>query len=87
MCALTRLAVDIINVVSVTEPAIVKHWFEENDEETQDSLYWRQAYDVRSQELSVCAITFTLPVSCIDADKNPVIDRRTRMRLQHPSEP
>ncbi|KAK3947620.1 hypothetical protein QBC32DRAFT_80592 [Pseudoneurospora amorphoporcata] len=42
---------DIINVVSVTEPAIVKHWFEENDE-TQDSLYWRQAYDVRSQELS-----------------------------------
>ncbi|KAK3500572.1 hypothetical protein B0T13DRAFT_224797 [Neurospora crassa] len=43
---------DIINVVSVTEPAIVKHWFEENDEETQDSLYWRQAYDVRSQELS-----------------------------------
>ncbi|CCC05184.1 unnamed protein product [Sordaria macrospora k-hell] len=43
---------DIINVVSVTEPAIVKHWFEENDEETQDSLYWRQAYDIRSQELS-----------------------------------
>lgn len=54
------MAVDIINVVSVTEPAIVKHWFEENDEETQDSLYWRQAYDIRSQELSVCNPVYSI---------------------------
>ena len=55
LCAnLGDYLVDIINVVSVNEPATVKHWFEENDEETQDSLYWRQAYDIRSHELSVC---------------------------------
>ena len=45
---------DIINVVSVTSQAQVKQWYEENDEEIQ-SLYWRQAFDVRTYELSVCS--------------------------------
>ncbi|KAK0667372.1 hypothetical protein QBC41DRAFT_139425 [Cercophora samala] len=43
---------DIINVVSVTSQAVVRQWFEENDEEIQNALYWRQAFDVRSYELS-----------------------------------
>lgn len=46
---------DIINVVSVTSQATVKQWFEENDDGVQVSLYWRQAFDVRAYELSVCA--------------------------------
>jgi hypothetical protein len=46
--------VDIINVVSVTSQAQVKQWYEENDEEIQNALYWRQAFDVRTYELSVC---------------------------------
>lgn len=44
---------DIINVVSVTAPAVVNQWYEENDEEIQNALYWRQAFDVRTYELSV----------------------------------
>ncbi|KAK3905262.1 hypothetical protein C8A05DRAFT_30902 [Staphylotrichum tortipilum] len=43
---------DIINVVSVTAQAQVKQWFEENDEEIQNAMYWRQAFDVRTYELS-----------------------------------
>ncbi|KAK4192766.1 hypothetical protein QBC35DRAFT_202133 [Podospora australis] len=43
---------DIINVVSVTSQATVKQWYEENDEEIQNALYWRQAFDVRTYELS-----------------------------------
>ncbi len=45
---------DIINVVSVTSPATVRQWYEENDDEVQQALYWRQAFDVRTYELSVC---------------------------------
>ena len=45
--------VDIINVLSVTTDAKVNHWIESNDDDTQDALYWRQAYDIRSSELSV----------------------------------
>ena len=44
---------DIINVVSVTSQAQVKQWYEENDDEIQQALYWRQAFDVRTYELSV----------------------------------
>ncbi|KAK3335401.1 hypothetical protein B0T19DRAFT_7043 [Cercophora scortea] len=51
---------DIINVVSVTSPAVVKQWYEENDEEIQNALYWRQAFDVRTYELS----TVELVCSC-----------------------
>ncbi|KAF4782434.1 BAH domain-containing protein [Colletotrichum scovillei] len=43
---------DIINVVSVTLPATVKQWIEENDDEIQEALYWRQAFDCRTQQLS-----------------------------------
>jgi hypothetical protein len=50
--------VDIINVVSVTAPAIVKQWIESDDEEIAAALYWRQAYDCRKPQLSVyCAMT------------------------------
>ncbi|KAK3341102.1 hypothetical protein B0T25DRAFT_330612 [Lasiosphaeria hispida] len=51
---------DIINVVSVTSPAVVKQWYEENDDEIQQALYWRQAFDVRTYELS----TVELVCSC-----------------------
>ena len=47
------LAVDIINVVSVTGKAAVDHIDEEDDERTTDNQYWRQALDIRSWELSV----------------------------------
>src|SRR5687767_6116766 len=33
--------------------AIVNHWVEENDDEIQNALYWRQAFDFRNLELSV----------------------------------
>lgn len=45
--------VDVINVVSVTASATVNQWDETNEEEVQPALYWRQAFDVRSMELSV----------------------------------
>jgi len=51
---------DIINVVSVTSPAQVRQWYEENDDEIQQALYWRQAFDVRTYELS----TVELVCSC-----------------------
>ena len=47
------MIVDIINVVSVTSQAVVNQMIEDNDEELQSSLYWRQALDVRTLELSV----------------------------------
>ncbi|EXK26396.1 hypothetical protein FOMG_17010 [Fusarium oxysporum f. sp. melonis 26406] len=43
---------DIINVVSVTGPVTVNQWIESDDEEITDELYWRQAYDCRTSELS-----------------------------------
>ncbi|RFN43451.1 hypothetical protein FIE12Z_12313 [Fusarium flagelliforme] len=43
---------DIINVVSVTAPAIVNQWIESDDEEIEAALYWRQAYDCRKPQLS-----------------------------------
>jgi hypothetical protein len=45
--------VDVINVVSVTTPAVVNQWIESDDEEIQDALYWRQAFDCRNAQLSV----------------------------------
>lgn len=45
--------VDVINVVSVTASATVNQWDETNEDEVQPALYWRQAFDVRSMELSV----------------------------------
>ncbi len=46
-------AVDIINVVSVTSLATVDQMIEDNDDEQQNALYWRQALDIRTKELSV----------------------------------
>ncbi|KAI0147584.1 hypothetical protein GGR57DRAFT_247491 [Xylariaceae sp. FL1272] len=43
---------DVINVVSVTAQATVNQWDETNEEDQQQALYWRQAFDVRSMELS-----------------------------------
>ncbi|KAJ9157664.1 BAH domain-containing protein [Pleurostoma richardsiae] len=43
---------DIINVVSVTQQATVNQWFEDNDEDIMSALYWRQALDTRTMELS-----------------------------------
>ncbi|ORY66187.1 uncharacterized protein BCR38DRAFT_338987 [Pseudomassariella vexata] len=43
---------DIINVVSVTAAATVNQWDEQNEDEIQSALYWRQAIDVRTMELS-----------------------------------
>ncbi|KAI0195465.1 hypothetical protein F4808DRAFT_330426 [Astrocystis sublimbata] len=43
---------DVINVVSVTAQAKVNQWDETNEDEVQEALYWRQAFDVRSMELS-----------------------------------
>ncbi|CAK7201060.1 hypothetical protein SEUCBS139899_003761 [Sporothrix eucalyptigena] len=43
---------DVINVVSVTSMASVNHLNEDKDDDVQSALYWRQALDVRSMELS-----------------------------------
>lgn len=45
-------------MVSVTSGAVVNQWYEENDEEIQNALYWRQAFDVRTYELSVRAFYY-----------------------------
>ncbi|MBE3045566.1 hypothetical protein IMZ48_24070 [Candidatus Bathyarchaeota archaeon] len=51
---------DIINVVSVTAMAHVNQWVEENDDDIQNALYWRQAVDARNLELSV-SCSFGIP--------------------------
>ncbi|OHW97265.1 EBS-BAH-PHD domain-containing protein [Colletotrichum incanum] len=43
---------DIINVTSVTSPADVQHWNQKDDEDVQEALYWRQALDCRTKQLS-----------------------------------
>ncbi|KAH7012304.1 uncharacterized protein B0I36DRAFT_378478 [Microdochium trichocladiopsis] len=43
---------DVINVVSVTASATVHQWDETNEDEVQPALYWRQAFDVRTMDLS-----------------------------------
>ncbi|KAH7133559.1 hypothetical protein EDB81DRAFT_105443 [Dactylonectria macrodidyma] len=43
---------DVINVVSVTMPATVNQWIEADDDEIQDALYWRQAFNCRNSQLS-----------------------------------
>lgn len=51
------VTVDIINVVSVTQQATVNQVTDENDDQVQSALYWRQALDVRTFELSVSTST------------------------------
>jgi len=45
--------VDIVNVASIFSKAVVEQWDEEDDDEIQQALYWRQAYNVRTRELTV----------------------------------
>lgn len=51
---------DVINVVSVTAPATVQQWDETNEDDVQPALYWRQAFDVISNELSVSLRSITI---------------------------
>lgn len=55
--------VDVINVVSVVQPAKVNQWIESDDEEIQDAMYWRQAFDCQTSQLSVCLQTSSLRAS------------------------
>ncbi|PFH57448.1 hypothetical protein XA68_15037 [Ophiocordyceps unilateralis] len=48
---------DVINVVSVATHAQVNQWVESDDEEVQDALYWRQAFDCRTAQLSSVDLT------------------------------
>ncbi|KJZ76597.1 hypothetical protein HIM_03933 [Hirsutella minnesotensis 3608] len=48
---------DVINVVSVAMRAVVNHWVESDDEQVQDALYWRQAFDCRTSQLSSVDLT------------------------------
>ncbi|RDA93146.1 hypothetical protein CP533_4095, partial [Ophiocordyceps camponoti-saundersi (nom. inval.)] len=48
---------DVINVVSVATHAPVNQWVESDDEEVQDALYWRQAFDCRTSQLSSVDLT------------------------------
>ncbi|PON20235.1 hypothetical protein TGAM01_v210877 [Trichoderma gamsii] len=43
---------DIIHVVSVEMGVNVKQWIESNDDDIQESLYWRQAFNCGTSELS-----------------------------------
>lgn len=71
-------------MVSVTSQAQVKQWYEENDEEIQNALYWRQAFDVRTYELSVR----NPPLSVIRIPPNPChADGRDGVQLRYPGEP
>ena len=44
---------DVVNVVSIVAVAQVREWIESNDDEVHDSLYWRQAFNFETLELSV----------------------------------
>ncbi|PHH65457.1 hypothetical protein CDD81_2237 [Ophiocordyceps australis] len=48
---------DVINVVSVAMRAVVNEWIETDDEQVQDALYWRQAFDCRASQLSSVSLT------------------------------
>ncbi|KAF5125916.1 Chromatin remodeling protein SHL [Metarhizium anisopliae] len=48
---------DVINVVSVAMKATVHQWIESDDEEVQDALYWRQAFNCRTSQISSVDLT------------------------------
>ncbi|GAO15947.1 hypothetical protein UVI_02039680 [Ustilaginoidea virens] len=48
---------DVINVVSVAMKATVHQWIESDDEEVQDALYWRQAFNCRTSQISSVELT------------------------------
>jgi hypothetical protein len=43
---------DVLNVLSFAGKADVEHWLEEDDEDVQQNLYWRQTYDQKTLKLS-----------------------------------
>jgi hypothetical protein len=43
---------DVINVMSITQPATVRRWVDTGDEEVGDMFYYRQALNCRSVVLS-----------------------------------
>ena len=55
MRKLTR-AVDIIYTISVTEHAKVEPWTASGDDGKLKDFYWRQGFDARTSELSVCLV-------------------------------
>ena len=84
-CEANDLSVDVINVVSVTQKAKVEQWIEENEEEVQQALYWRQALDIRNMELSVrkiCPANYRIPMLMIAC-----LVGCTPMQMQTPREP
>ncbi|KAG6008876.1 hypothetical protein E4U21_003687 [Claviceps maximensis] len=48
---------DVINVVSVAMKATVHQWIESDDDEVQDALYWRQAFNFRTSQVSSVELT------------------------------
>ncbi|KAG5955483.1 hypothetical protein E4U58_007061 [Claviceps cyperi] len=48
---------DVINVVSVAMKATVHHWTESDDDEVQDALYWRQAFNCQTFQVSSVVMT------------------------------
>ncbi|KAG5999298.1 hypothetical protein E4U43_002159 [Claviceps pusilla] len=48
---------DVINVVSVAMKATVHQWIESDDDEVQDALYWRQAFNCRTSQVSSVELT------------------------------
>lgn len=47
------VVVDVINVLSVTGPAQANQMIENDNDDTQAALYWRQGLNVLTNELSV----------------------------------
>ncbi|KAF5132934.1 hypothetical protein E5D57_003556 [Metarhizium anisopliae] len=46
------IEVDVINVISIVTQAQVHQWIESNDDEVRDALYWRQAFNIATLQLS-----------------------------------
>lgn len=44
---------DVMDVTTLAGKAPVKQWLEEDDNDVQDGLYWRQTYDIKTGNLSV----------------------------------
>lgn len=88
--ALTH-TVDIINVLSIVHRAKVSQWIEADDDKILDALYWRQAFDYRTSQLSVCTSNkctrkargrlFTNRprplISFVDAKPPPILTKRS----------
>lgn len=76
---------DIIDVLTITSKAAVEQW-DEGSEEIKYDLYWRQAYDVRTRELSVLTPP-SLCATCGSLTDLGFSDYPFRVQLQHSGEP